>query len=756
MQALMQDLMSQRIPLGEPAWAGGPMPDHAGFEVIGTEAMLAEAEAEAARLTRLDVLGQQLQARVDKRVANKRPLEQRWLDDLRQYNNRYDEQTLRNIRAAGGSEVFVGITRGKVASFEARMDDLLMPTADEDNYGLQPSPIPTLAEFANKNDVLQVGGQPVTDHDGQPLSQGDAFQRIMADAKQKSEAMERTIRDQLTETRYAEECRQARRYMARLGTAIIRAVEVVNLTEKVWNDLGDGVQDLVVSRKQVPAAYAVDPFDFFPDESALRIEDAEDVFERAYLTRKQLREMAKAVPDIMRPQIRRVLTETPSPSVHADHLSQLRQINGDTAATVSNDNRYTLWRYSGPIRWDDLAACGCGLEGEETDPLEETSATVWFIDGVVIKAALNHDEKARLPYSVAVFEPDPTSLFGFGIPYLCRDSQRLVNATWRMMVDNAGLSVAGQIIYNPHIVEPVYGGPNIEPRKLWRLLDDRVDIQQAFRVVEIPIRIDQLERLHAMAMRQVDEETQIPLIAQGEQAPHITKTAAGMSLLMDSANSILRRAVRAWDDQITTPTIARFIDWNMAYNPDPAIKGDHQIRARGTAALLEKEQAMQRMMQAIQIGASNPEFAGRTHWGDLYRELYRVARLPLTLIKDEASYQQEMQQRAQQQAQAQQGPQAQPQPSPDKQAELQLKGQIAQGAQQLAQQKLALQASGQQLEAALARERLQADLQRAASQERTTLSGHQADLAQTRLQEDAANQRFNAEAQLAMLRGHGI
>lgn len=721
------------------------------------EMLALQQEEEATRQgqleDRLNALGEQLQARVDKRVANKRPLEQRWLDDLRQYNNRYDEQTLKNIRSAGGSEVFVGITRGKVASFEARMDDLLMPTADEDNYALQPSPIPTLAEFANKDDALQVAGQPVTDHDGQPMSQGDAFQRIMDDATKKSEAMERTIRDQLTETQYAEECRQARRFMARLGTAIIRAVDVISLTEKVWSDLGNGVQDLTVEQKLVPAAYAVDPFDFFPDESALRIDDAEDVFERSYLTRKQLRNLAKQGGDgVLVPQIRRILAETEPSRTAPDYLNQLRQINGKDSVAHTEENRYQMWRYSGPLDQDALEACGLLMAGEEFDPLEEISATIWFIDGKVFKAALNHDEKQRLPYSVAVFEPDPTSMFGFGIPYLCRDSQKLVNATWRMMIDNAGLSVAGQIIYNPEIVEPVYGSPNIEPRKLWRMIDSQADISQAFRVVEIPIRIEQLELLHNMAMRQVDEETQIPLIAQGEQAPHITKTAAGMSILMDSANSILRRAVRAWDDQITSPTISRFIDWNMTYNPDPSIKGDHQVRARGTAALLEKEQAMQRMMQAIQVGGSNPEFAGRTKWGEVYRELYRVARLPQSLIKDEAEYQQEMQQKAQQQAQQGQGVP----PDPNKQAELQLKGQIAQGEQQLKQQALEIEREGQQMDMQLGQERIQADLQIAHVNNDGKLAGHEAALAGTRITTDAENQRFNTETQLALTRGHGI
>jgi len=700
---------------------------------------------------RLTALGAQLLAKVKQRIVNKRPLETRWLDDLRQYNNRYDEKTLASIRAAGGSEVFVGITRGKVASFEARMDDLLMPTADEDNYALQPSPIPTMAEFANKDEVLQVGGQPVTDHDGQPMSQGDAFQRIMDDAKKKSEAMERTIRDQLTETRYAEECRQARRFMARLGTAIIRAVDVMSMTEKAWNDLGNGVQDLVVRQKMVPAAYAVDPFDFFPDESALQIEDAEDVFERSYLTRKQLRKLAKEGGDgVLVDQIRHVLKEVEAPRVAPEYLVQMRQINGKDATAHTAENRYELFRYSGPLDPATLEACGLVEDAEGMDPLEEISATVWFIDNVVIKAALNHDEKGRLPYSVAVFEPDPTSMFGFGIPYLCRDSQKLVNSTWRMMIDNAGLSVAGNLIYNPALVEPEHGAPGFGPKRVWRMLDERADLSQAFRVVEIPIRIDQLQQLHTLAMRQVDEETQIPLIAQGEQAPHITKTAAGMSILMDSANSILRRAVKAWDDQITSPTIGRFIDWNMAYNPDPSIKGDHQVRARGTAALLEKEQAMQRMMQAIQVGGSNPEFAGRTKWGDLYRELYRVARLPLTLIKDEQQYQQELQEKAQQQQQGQ------PQVSPDKQAELQLKGQIAQGDQQLKEKRLQLDAQGQQLDAEVARERIQADLQIAHVSSEATVTGHQAALAGKRLQTDAENQRFNTETELALTRGHGI
>ena len=55
----------------------------------------------------------------------------------------------------------------------------------------------------------------------------------------------------------------------------------------------------------------------------------------------------------------------------------------------------------------------------------------------------------------AVFnrEKDESSIFD-GVPCLMRSAQKVINASWRMMMDNAGLSVADQLVINKELLHP--------------------------------------------------------------------------------------------------------------------------------------------------------------------------------------------------------------------------------------------------------------------------------------------------------------
>lgn len=59
----------------------------------------------------------------------------------------------------------------------------------------------------------------------------------------------------------------------------------------------------------------------------------------------------------------------------------------------------------------------------------------------------------------------------------------------------------------------------------------------------------------------IDDVSGIPLISQGEQAGHITKTASGLGLLNDNAQTTARRMVRMMDDQVIKPLIKSFYKW---------------------------------------------------------------------------------------------------------------------------------------------------------------------------------------------------
>jgi hypothetical protein len=129
------------------------------------------AEMAAISPDHLEKLGMQLAARRDKwveaRVAS--GVERRWIEDLDQYVGR-DAATrsaeMMDTVAAGGpvktqqaqvqrSTVFVNITRPKTLAAESRLANMLFPT-DDRNWGIKPTPDPTLVAAAKKEAAAQV------------------------------------------------------------------------------------------------------------------------------------------------------------------------------------------------------------------------------------------------------------------------------------------------------------------------------------------------------------------------------------------------------------------------------------------------------------------------------------------------------------------------------------------------------------------------------------------------------------------------
>jgi hypothetical protein len=341
------------------------------------------------------------------------------------------------------------------------------------------------------------------------------------------------------------------------------------------------------------------------------------------MTAREVRQLAKN-PGFQIEQIRKLLKE--ESNTHrssSDYLDQMRAISG--LQTLADDTRYEIWEYHGPMDKEDLIACGCE-EYDEDDPMDEAEGVVWFCGPYVLKAIINPMESDERPYSVFCWEEDDTSIFGFGVPHQSRNPQRVINSTWRMILDNGGLSVGPQIVMDNEQIEPADGVWEIRGGKVWWKKGGVSNIDQAFKLFDIPSRQGELERIFLTAMRLIDEETSTPMTMQGEHAPHLPDTARGMSILMNNSNAITRRGVKNFDDNFTVPVIRRFYDWNMQFNPRDDIKGDFEPFARGTAALLVKEQQQQALLQFLGMTA-NPNDLPLTNRPELLRKTAQAMHL---------------------------------------------------------------------------------------------------------------------------------
>jgi hypothetical protein len=632
---------------------------------------------------RLQVFGSRLSRIAHEQVQKRAQIETRWLNDYRQYHGEYDPETVSRLKLAEGSELFVNITRNKTNAAEARLQDMLFPT-DDRNWGIGPTPVPQLEQI----EPGQMGQGP----DGEPVDLGQVADEVMREARKKAELMQTEIDDQLKESRYQIKARDVIHDAAVVGTGVLKGPVIVGRTRKRWDTDQSGLAVLTVTESLEPAIERVDPWDFFPDMSARTIDEAEFVFERHRWSKRQLREFAR-LPGALTEQVRAVVRAgKDSAGIAKDYTNDIRAITG--VDSVSTDTKYEVWEYHGPIRKDELLdaldEAGEPLGPDECDELDdEIEAVVFFSGNHVLKVVLNPMDTGDRPYSVFNWEKDESCIFGFGIPYLMRHAQRVINAAWRMMMDNAGASVSDIIVANRELITPADGNWSSQPgkKKLYFLKEKSRDVREAFASFTIPNHQAELAAIFQMARQLADEETNLPLIAQGEQSAHVTKTSSGMAMLMNSANIVLRRAVKNWDDDMTRPTITRFYDWNMQYSDKPDIKGDYTVDARGSGALLVREKQQENLMIYANISAGNPELAIRRDWAGLDREIAKSLEVPYhTITLSDADIEAKRKQMAEN---AQQGGEDQL-----KMAELQLK----QAQLQMDQQKARAEAQRKQLE----------------------------------------------------------
>ena len=591
----------------------------------------------------------------------RQPIEQRWLQDLTQYHGKYyqdddqgfNEVALDKTNGRKRSTLFVNVTRSKTDSAEARMSDMLFPT-DDKNWEIQPTPRPEMAEaLKNTDPVTTPEGQPImneeasTDEKQVQMTEGDLAQAEIEDIKLRSNKMSMQIDDQLIECEYAIEARKSIRDNVLLGTGIMKGPMQIGKTRRVWvpkNDEGETVHVLKIEEIVRPYAYRVDPWMFYPDMTASCIEESEKTFELQYKTKKQMKDLLKT-PGFIKSQVRRVLEIDPknsTDSVISEHMEQLRQLAGiDTVGYI--DNRYRLIEYHGPI--DKQILIDLGVEIDEDEPLDMRDGFVWFVDNIVVKFALHHLDSEDKLYSVSNWDADDASMFGYGVPYTMRSPQKVISAAWRMIMDNAGLSTGPQIVINRGMLEPADSSWELTPRKIWYSEDEDQDISKAFSTFNIESHQQELLQIFHEAKKLAEEETNLPMVSQGMSGT-AGRTFSGMSMLMNASNITLKRAVKHYDDNIIVPMITRFYDWNMQFNPDNSIKGDFNVHARGTGALMVKELQSQGLMAMMQ-------FAGHPVFGHLLKpeELLRMAAKslyidPAEVVKDADTIDKEAKERA--------------------------------------------------------------------------------------------------------------
>lgn len=518
------------------------------------------------------------------------------------------------------STVFLKITRPYVDAASARVSDMLLPT-DDRNYAIKPTPRPELTKLLKAAQEAvpltaqmlappqQPGGlrgmlgsffgsqqapavQPAAPQ--QPTAV-DLAKQTIDKAKASAERAQEEIDDWLVESRYHAEVRKVIEGAARVGTGILKGPHPTLMRSRSAKQDEKGDWSVEMVEKIAPSSLFVNHWNFFPDGACGdNIQKGNYVFECDDITARKLQDL-RATPGYIAEMIDLCIEE--GPTSPTDGTRKLKE--GDK---TSDSDLFQIWYFHGQVSKKDMEAAGCKCGDKATYP-----AMVTMVNDRIIKVTLSALDSGEFPYDVMVWQGRPGSWAGVGVSRQMRECQKGANAAVRNLMDNAGLSAGPQIIVDRSKIAPANGKWELAPRKIWwsKLDSENDDVRKAFTIVTIETRQAELMAILQFWLKEAEDVTGLPMLLQGQQGS-APDTVGGMQIINNNGSTVLRRIARTYDDRVTEPHIGRYYEWLLLYGPDEA-KGDFTIDARGSSALVERDQQAQQLVQMLGLSL-NPAY----------------------------------------------------------------------------------------------------------------------------------------------------
>ena len=418
--------------------------------------------------------------------------------------------------------------------------------------------------------------------------------------------MEKKIHDQLDESNANKHLRATAFEMALFGTGVMKGPFVVEKEYPSWNEEGEYEPTM----KIVPQTNHVSIWNFYPDPDAANMDQAEWVVERHKMSRQQLKALKR------RPHFRTNAVDMAC-EYGENYIRKYWEQDMEDESSHPDVERFEVLEYWGYMDADMLIDNGFEVP-EGFEEYDQINVNIWVCNGQVLRMVMNPFKPSRIPYYAVPYEMNPYSFFGVGVAENMDDTQTLMNGFMRMAVDNAVLS--GNLVFEVDENNLTPGQDlKIFPGKVFRRQGGAPG--QAIFGTKFPNVTAETMALFDKARVLADESTGFPSYAHGQtDVQNVGRTASGISMLMDAAQSGIRTVVKNIDDYLLGPIGKAFFAFNMQFDFDADIKGDLEVVARGTESLMANEVRSQRLMQFLGV-VSNPVLAPFAKMDVIVREI---------------------------------------------------------------------------------------------------------------------------------------
>ena len=570
-----------------------------------------------------------------KKASDARETEEtRWIQAYRNYRGLYGPDV--QFTSTEKSQVFVKVTKTKVLAaygqiievlfgnnkFPITVDPTTLPEGVEESVHFESNDEIKKAQGPSPEETKLLPGETMTDLKERlaglknklapvedQLKEGTGstpteitFHPAMVAAKK----MEKKIHDQLEESNANKQLRVAAFECALFGTGVMKGPFAIDKEYPNWNDEGEYSPTI----KTIPQTSSVSIWNFYPDPDAANMDEAEYIVERHKMSRTQLRNLKR------RPFFRSNAIDL-AVSDGESYTKEWWEQAMEDDAQESKAERFEVLEFWGSVDTEVLEGHDIDIPSELAD-MDQVNVNIWVCNGKVLRLVMNPFTPSIIPYYAVPYEVSPYSLFGVGIAENMDDTQTLMNGFMRMAVDNAALS--GNMLIEVDETNLVPGQDlSVYPGKVFRRQGGAPG--QAIFGTKFPNVSNENMQMFDKARVLADESTGFPSFAHGQTGVSgVGRTASGISMLMSAANGSIRNVVKNVDDYLLGPLAKAFFNFNMQFDYDDEIKGDLDVKARGTESLMANEVRSQRLMQFLGV-VQNPVLAPFAKMDYIIREI---------------------------------------------------------------------------------------------------------------------------------------
>ena len=447
--------------------------------------------------------------------------------------------------------------------------------------------------------------------------------------------LERRVRDDFEEADFMSAFNQGIEYLTVFGTTLWEGPVPCMRWKNDWSSKGK------LSRKAKPgvAFRAISPLDVYPSPDQSEVDDGPICIKVRFSPNDLWLNATEAGGDDaengvwFRDTVTDLLAKYPQGGVRLswqDGDEENKELKGHSTWVADSSCMMEGISYYGEIRGNLLLRMGVirTHEGKAINPDDFYEVNAIVIDDYCVYCRIINPCMGR-PLSKAQFYEATDSFFGTSIAQRLIAYQRVMNGCLQSLIVNMNMTAAPQawISDASRLLDKTPTRFKLIGGKVWAFKATTAGVATPngppMGILRVDSRINDILAVMNMAIKRIDDVSEIPSYTYGQNVTGgAGRTYSGLAMLTEASN----RSTKMRIDNLSSKCINKMVRMDayrlMLYDNSIGYTGDVEVIPTGVMGLILKQQEMQKVLQLMQMVASN-QFLVQTVGARGLMELFR-------------------------------------------------------------------------------------------------------------------------------------